>query len=49
MMGDERVEALIAGGPEDPQALCDRLVDEVVERAGGAIKDDLALLAVQVA
>ncbi len=48
LLGETQAKRLIADGPADPQALCDRLVEEVLRRAGGTIKDDLALLAIEV-
>jgi len=46
-LGDDGVIAIIAATPPEPQALCDRLVRAVTERAHGAIGDDLAILALR--
>ena len=48
ILGDDEAMRLIADGPLHPQELCDRLVEEVSTRAQGDIKDDLALLAIEV-
>lgn len=47
MLGTERAAQLFASGPNDPQAACDALIDAVRTRSGGAIADDLALLALR--
>jgi serine phosphatase RsbU (regulator of sigma subunit) len=47
LLGEERVAAILARGPADPQALCDRLVDAANEHSGG-VQDDLAIVALQV-
>jgi len=46
MLGDHAAAALIASAPEDPQSLCDYLVETITVRSGGRIADDLALLAI---
>jgi serine phosphatase RsbU (regulator of sigma subunit) len=48
MLGDEGVAALLASAPQDPQGICDLLVEEVERRSGGTIADDLAILAIRI-
>jgi sigma-B regulation protein RsbU (phosphoserine phosphatase) len=47
LLGEERVATIFAGGPSDPQALCDRLVEAANEHSGG-VQDDLAIVALRV-
>jgi sigma-B regulation protein RsbU (phosphoserine phosphatase) len=48
MLGDDGVMALLHGVKAEPQALCDRLVDEVQRRSRGEVTDDLAILVVRI-
>ena len=47
LLGEERVAAVLAEGPSDPQALCDRLVDVANAHSGG-VQDDLAIVTLRV-
>jgi serine phosphatase RsbU (regulator of sigma subunit) len=47
LLGEERVATILAAGPTDPQALCDRLV-AAANAHSGEVQDDMAILAVRV-
>jgi len=47
MLGSEDVAKLIAGAPNEPQGLCDALIEAVRQRSAGDVADDLALLALR--
>jgi sigma-B regulation protein RsbU (phosphoserine phosphatase) len=40
MFGAERLRDLVATGPDSPQALCDRVIAELIAHQGGPIGDD---------
>jgi len=47
MLGSDGAAQLIAQAPNEPQALCDVLIETVRERSAGEVGDDLALLAMR--
>ena len=48
LLGDDLAMQLVAQASDDPQTLCDEIVDRVRDRSGGRILDDLAILAVRI-
>ena len=47
MLGSDGTVQLIAQAPNEPQALCDTLIETVRQRSAGVVGDDLALLAMR--
>jgi serine phosphatase RsbU (regulator of sigma subunit) len=47
MLGADGAAQLIAQAPNEPQALCDALIETVRQRSAGQVGDDLALLAMR--
>ncbi len=48
LFGEDAVSAFLASGPQEPQPLCDGLVVEAERFTGGAVTDDMAILALRV-
>jgi serine phosphatase RsbU (regulator of sigma subunit) len=48
LFGEERIAAILAASPGDPQLLCDRLVEAANAHSHG-VQDDLAIVALRVA
>ena len=47
MLGSDGTAELIAQAPNEPQGLCDALIETVRQRSAGEVGDDLALLAMR--